>query len=76
MSIKAGERPESSKLPTGGGSDSAPSSISVLAFFAVLAVVGVGGYFLLMKLINMSREEDCILAGRRNCALIAVPADR
>ena len=57
-------------------SDSAPSGISILVFFTILAMVGVGGYFLLMKLINMSHEEDCILAGRRNCALIAVPADR
>jgi hypothetical protein len=41
-----------------------------------VAVVCVGGYFLLMKLIDVSRQEDCLLAGRRNCAPIEVPSRR
>jgi hypothetical protein len=57
--------------------DPAPSGVAVVAFFLVLAVACVGGYFLLMKLIDMSRQEDCMLAGRRNCASsIAVPSSR
>jgi hypothetical protein len=57
--------------------DPTPSGVAVLAFFVVLAVACVGGYFLLLKLIDMSRQEDCMLAGRRNCAPpIAVPAHR
>jgi hypothetical protein len=57
--------------------DPAPSGVAVLAFFVVLAVACVGGYFLLMKLIDMSRQEDCMLAGRRNCVPpIAVPSRR
>ena len=60
----------------GGGDDRAPSSRAVLAFFAILAVMCVGGYFLLMKLIDMSRQEDCMLSGRRNCVPIDVPSDR
>jgi hypothetical protein len=41
-----------------------------------LALVCVAGYFFLMKLIDVSREEDCVLAGRRNCAAITVPNGR
>ncbi|HZP79401.1 MAG TPA: hypothetical protein VFB45_24925 [Pseudolabrys sp.] len=42
-----------------------------VAFYLVLvAVVCVGGYFFLMKLIHMSQEEDCILGGRPDCASI------
>ena len=60
---------------TGERDDHAPSGGAILAFFVVLAIVLVGGYFLLMKLIEISRQEDCMLAGRRNCAApIAVPA--
>jgi hypothetical protein len=29
-----------------------------------------------MKLIDISREEDCLLGGRRNCAAITVPNGR
>ncbi len=62
--------------PANGG-DPAPSGIAVLAFFIVIAVACVGGYFLVMKLIDMSRQEDCMLSGRRNCAApIEMPADR
>ena len=42
----------------------------------VLALVCIAGYFFLMKLIDISREEDCLLGGRRNCAAITVPNGR
>jgi hypothetical protein len=38
-----------------------------------LAVALVLGYLLLNKLINISREEDCALGGRYNCAAVEVP---
>jgi hypothetical protein len=67
----------SDKSGNSSGRDPAPSTVSILAFFTVLAVACVGGYFLLMKLIDISRQEDCMLAGRRNCAApITLPADR
>jgi hypothetical protein len=48
-----------------------------MAFFLAVAAACVGGYFLLMKLIDMSRQEDCMLSGGRNCvAPIAVPSSR
>jgi hypothetical protein len=60
---------------TGERGEQAPSGRAILAFFVVLAIVLVGGYFLLMKLIEISRQEDCMLAGRRNCAApLVVPA--
>jgi hypothetical protein len=77
MNDESGNRSRSG-MPrhNGGGGDRAPSSRAVLAFFMVLAVMCVGGYFLLMKLIDMSRQEDCMLSGRRNCVPIDVPSDR
>jgi hypothetical protein len=60
---------------SGERDDQAPSGRALLAFFVVLAIALVGGYFLLMKLIEISRQEDCMLAGGRSCAApIEVPA--
>jgi hypothetical protein len=45
-----------------------PVSDRMLAmFFAALAAALVLGYLLLSKLADMSQEEDCALAHRRNC---------
>jgi len=48
----------------------------ILVILLILALVCVAGYFFLMKLIDVSREEDCLLAGRRNCAAITLPNGR
>jgi hypothetical protein len=52
------------------------SSGAIAVIFALIALACVGGYFFLMKLIDISRQEDCLLAGRRNCAQITVPSPR
>jgi hypothetical protein len=52
------------------------SPIAILVILITIALVCIGGYFLLMKLADVSREEDCLLAGRRNCAPIEVPSRR
>ena len=66
---------QSGKPRNSGRGDPAPSDVAVLAFFMIVAVACVGGYFLLMKLIDISRQEDCMLSGRRNCAPpIVVPS--
>jgi hypothetical protein len=52
------------------------SPVAILVVLMIIALVCVGGYFLLMKLIDVSRQEDCLLAGRRNCAPIEVPSGR
>jgi hypothetical protein len=55
--------------------ETAPSGVALRVFFAILGLACVGGYFLVMKLIDISRQEDCMLSGRRNCAPpIAVPS--
>jgi hypothetical protein len=61
----------------GGGGDEAPSGVAILAFFTILAVACLGGFFLIMRLIDMSRQEDCIMAGRTNCLPpIELPSNR
>ena len=68
-------RSRTPKPRNNGRGDRAPSDVAVLAFFVVIAAACVGGYFLLMKLIDISRQEDCMLSGRRNCAPpIVVPS--
>jgi len=68
--------PSPSGKPRGGGGEQAPSPRAIMAFLAIIALACVGGYFLLMKLIDISRQEDCLLAHRRNCAAIEVPSGR
>jgi hypothetical protein len=34
---------------------------------ALVALAVVGGYFFLLKMIDVSQQEDCVLAQRRNC---------
>jgi hypothetical protein len=75
MNNETGNRSRSGKPRNGGGEQ----TLSPLAIFVVLTTIAlacVGGYFLLMKLIDVSRQEDCFLAGRRNCASIEVPFSR
>jgi hypothetical protein len=52
------------------------SAGAIVIILMVIALACVGGYFLLMKLIDISRQEDCLLAGRRNCTPIEVPFSR
>jgi hypothetical protein len=39
-------------------------------FLAVLVVVLVLGYLLLNKMADISHQEDCLLAHRKNCTAI------
>jgi hypothetical protein len=52
------------------------SDVAVLIDLVVIALVCVGGYFLLMKLIEISRQEDCFMGGGRICARSQVPSNR
>ena len=49
------------------------SDRGVMIFFAMLAAALLLGYLFLNKLVDISREEDCVLAHRRDCAAIEVP---
>jgi hypothetical protein len=79
MSDASGNRskPSSSGKPPGkNGDDQGLPGVVILIGLAILAIVCVAGYFFLMKLVDISREEDCVLAGRRNCARIELPSYR
>lgn len=54
-----------------GDHGSPPISDAVLALFlVVLAAVLVLGYLFLNKMVDISRQGDCMLAHRKNCAAI------
>jgi hypothetical protein len=65
-----------SAKPSDGDGEETLSPLAILVILVTIALVCVGGYFLLMKLIDVSQQEDCVLAGRRNCAPIEVPSSR
>jgi hypothetical protein len=44
------------------------SGPAILVILALIALVCTGGYFFLLKMIDVSRQDDCILAHRKNCA--------
>jgi len=64
--------------PTGrsDGQESRPLSDRMLAiFFAALVTALVLGYLLLNKLVDISRQEDCMLSRSKNCAAIELPSN-
>jgi hypothetical protein len=69
-------RPRSAGSQQGEGDPQGTPPRVIVVFVIVIAVIFVGGYLLLMKLIAMSRQEDCLLSGRRNCVPIEVPTER
>jgi hypothetical protein len=75
MNDEIGSRSRSAK-PRNGTGEQTLSSLAIFVGLTIIALVCVGGYFLLMKLIDVSRQEGCLLAGRRNCAAIEVPSSR
>ena len=70
--------PAPSVEPSHRGYDSRPIPDRLLAIFlAVLVVALVLGYLFLNKLVDISSQEDCALAHRKNCLNIEVSnADR
>jgi hypothetical protein len=52
------------------------SNRALVIFFAALAAALALGYLFVNKLANISREEDCMLAQRRNCGGVELPAGR
>jgi hypothetical protein len=56
-----------------GNGDRSLSSGTIVAGLIILVLALVGGYLLVMKLIDISREEDCLASGRRNCLPIEMP---
>jgi hypothetical protein len=58
------------------GHHSGPPGFAIALVLGAFAIALVGGYFLVMKLADMSRMEDCLMSGRRNCAPIDTPMRR
>jgi hypothetical protein len=57
--------------------DTRPIPDRLLAIFlAALVLALVLGYLFLNKLVDISSQEDCVLAHRRNCAASELPSDR
>jgi hypothetical protein len=52
------------------------SDRALTIFLAALATALVLGYLFLNKLIDISRQEDCMLAHRRDCGAATSPSDR
>jgi hypothetical protein len=53
---------------SGNDRDVGPISNRGIAIYAAILVLVLAlGYFLLNKLVDISSEEDCALAHRRNC---------
>jgi hypothetical protein len=43
-----------------------------LAAFVVCALLVIGGVWLAIKIAELRRDQDCVLAGRRNCAQLSI----
>jgi hypothetical protein len=39
----------------------------ILFVMTLVALAVAGGYFFLLKMIDVSRQDECVLAQRRNC---------
>lgn len=68
--------PSGKPLGTGRGDYETLSAGYIFVSLVAIALACVGGYFLLMKLIDISSPERCVMAGGRNCAAVTVPSDR
>jgi hypothetical protein len=57
--------------------DERPIPDALLAIFlSVLAIALVLGYLFLNKMVDISRQDDCLLGHRGNCAATASPSTR
>jgi hypothetical protein len=72
-----GAAPSEEPPERGNDRESRPVSDTMLAIFlGALTIVLVLGYLFLNKLVDISRQEDCMLSRSRNCAAIELPSDR
>jgi hypothetical protein len=69
--------PAPPRKPSKHGFDERPIPDALLGIFlAILATALVLGYLFLNKMVDISRQEDCLLGHRGNCAATASPSTR
>ena len=56
-----------------GDRDDAARRTAALMGFIVILVLAIAGVVLVRELAKNAKLEDCLMAGRRNCAPIEVP---
>ena len=64
--------------PSGRSDEQEPRPVSdrmLAIFLAALATALVLGYLFLNKLVDISRQEDCMLSRSKNCAAIELPSN-
>jgi hypothetical protein len=44
-----------------------------LIVLLIMVALAIGGWFVIRKLSDMSRIQDCVMAGRNNCAPVDGP---
>jgi hypothetical protein len=71
-----GPRPVEPSKRVGDDESGPVSNRALVIFLAALAAALVLGYLFVNKLADISREEDCMLAHRRNCGAVELPAGR
>jgi hypothetical protein len=59
-----------------GDKDDASRRTAALMGFIVILLLAIAGVVLVRELRNKASLEDCLMAGRRNCAPIEVPVRR
>jgi hypothetical protein len=74
---QSGAPPSGKPSGRGDEQESRPVSDRMLAIFvAALVTALVLGYLFLNKLVDISRQEDCMLSRSKNCAAIELPSSR
>ena len=69
------DRPRRTDLPERRDHGSPPIPDGVLALYLIgLAAALVLGYLFLNKMLDISQQEDCMLAHRKDCAAIELPS--
>jgi hypothetical protein len=67
MNDDTGRKSQPGRPEDGDGGQTMTGREILFVLMLVALAIG-GGYFFLMKMIDVSQQEDCMLAHRRNCA--------
>ena len=68
-----GPVPDLAEYEDRGGDDYRHRMLINAAVFAVAGLLIAGGIWLAITIADLRKTQDCVLAGRRNCAAIEAP---